>query len=169
MTTLFLSHSHHDKGLALDLEDRLLEAFPALDVWTDLELRPGRSISRSIETALDNASLVALLWTAAAAASRGVAEEIELAQRRGKDVIPCFYEPDVPLPPPLTDTLGIDFTNSFGLSLSTARAATAQGKGGTGCSIQGGTVPTYHHSCHVGTCNANVTGSLEDIVGPRSG
>ncbi len=115
LINLFISHSHADKALALDLEDCIVAGIgDAISVWTDLALRPGQSISGEIERALSATHLVVVVWTANTAGSDGVAAELAAARRLGKPVIPCVFDRRAPLVAPLDDVLAIDFTDPDG-------------------------------------------------------
>lgn len=112
-TTVFISHQWKDKQLAdrlaRDLEDMA-------DVWMDYRnLRPGDAIQPTIDAVLSKMDIVLVVWTANAAASGGVASEIETCIRLGVRIVPCIFKyredgtPEPPLHDALQDRLGIDF------------------------------------------------------------
>ena len=83
---VFISHSWRDKTIA-DKLSRHLSAM--VDVWLDIQnLRPGDSITPSIDSALAEMDLVIVLWSENAAESDGVAAEITTALRLKKNLIP---------------------------------------------------------------------------------
>ena len=84
---VFISHSWKDKATADMLTQNLSSM---VDVWLDIQnLRPGDSITPSIDRALAEMDLVIVLWSQNSAKSDGVAAEITTALRLKKPVIPC--------------------------------------------------------------------------------
>ena len=76
----FLSYSRADQALARKLTAELQAA--GLDVWWDTLIEGGAAFAKSIETALDNADAVLVLWSATSTASDWVLDEAA----RGRDL-----------------------------------------------------------------------------------
>ena len=81
MSDAFLSYSSHDRALADRVAAGLAEH--GLSVWYDEALSTGAAYRARIQAALDGASVVVVLWTAAAASSAWVKDEAESGRRRG--------------------------------------------------------------------------------------
>jgi hypothetical protein len=105
---VFISHSWMNKTPAL----RIAESLKGYaDVWFDIrELVSGDAIQPKIDQALGGVDVVLLLWSADAAASSGVAEEVWTAKRLGKPLLPVLLD-DTPLDrhPLLKGLYGIRF------------------------------------------------------------
>jgi hypothetical protein len=102
---VFISHSWKDKTTADMLTQNLSSM---VDVWLDIQnLRPGDSITPSIDSALTEMDLVIVLWSVNSAKSDGVAAEITTALRLKKPVIPCRLD-ETELDPRLREVLAIE-------------------------------------------------------------
>jgi hypothetical protein len=116
---VFISHSWKDKTIADMLTQNLSSM---VDVWLDIEnLRPGDSITLSIESALVEMDLIIVLWSENSAKSDGVAAEIATALRLKKPVIPCRLD-ETELDPRIREVLAIemkDFKVGYGRLLCT--------------------------------------------------
>ncbi|MEO6080478.1 MAG: TIR domain-containing protein [Steroidobacteraceae bacterium] len=86
---IFLSYGHSDVAVAKRYADALeREGF---SVWWDAALRSGEAFDAAIETALESARAVVVLWSASSAQSRWVRAEATLAERNGT-LIPVMIE-----------------------------------------------------------------------------
>jgi hypothetical protein len=116
---VFISHSWKDKTTADMLTQNLSSM---VDVWLDIQnLRPGDSITPSIDSALTEMDLVIVLWSVNSAKSDGVAAEITTALRLKKPVIPCRLD-ETELDPRIREVLAIemqDYKVGYGRLLST--------------------------------------------------
>ena len=106
---VFISHSWKDKKIA----DQLTQILSSMvDVWLDIQnLRPGDSITPSIDSALAEMDLVIVLWSENSAKSDGVAAEITAALRLKKIMIPCRLD-EAELDPRIREVLAIEMRNS---------------------------------------------------------
>jgi WD40 repeat protein len=104
---VFVSYSSKDRELARAIHERLKSArFP---VWRD-ELRLEADWSREIAFSLaEQADVLCLLWTHAAANSRWVKHEWLTARALEKYIVPCIFPSGPDLPEPLTTLHGIRF------------------------------------------------------------
>lgn len=101
---VFISHSWKDKTIADVLTQNLSSM---VDVWMDIQnLRPGDSITPSIDKAIGEMDLVIVLWSQNSAKSDGVAAEISTALRLKKRLIPCLLD-DTEIDPRLREVLAI--------------------------------------------------------------
>lgn len=102
MTTVFLSHNSGDKAYARRLAGTLQLA--GAQVWFDeWHVRPGDSIPGAINAALADFEVFVLLWSASAAASPWVANEVESAiasriANPSRRIVPVVLDA-APLPP----------------------------------------------------------------------
>lgn len=89
---LFISHSWKDKQIA----DRLARDLePFADVWMDWRaLRPGDPIQNTIDDVLRDIDVVLVVWTASAAGSKGMDDELRTAHRLGLRIVPCLFSHD---------------------------------------------------------------------------
>jgi hypothetical protein len=126
---VFISHSWKDKATADMLTQNLSSM---VDVWLDIQnLRPGDSITPSIDRALAEMDLVIVLWSQNSAKSDGVAAEITTALRLKKPVIPCRID-ETELDPRIREVLAIemqDFMVGYGRLLCTLLPLFAREKG----------------------------------------
>ncbi|MEO6080488.1 MAG: TIR domain-containing protein [Steroidobacteraceae bacterium] len=92
MTDIFLSYGHDDLATAR----RFAESFEreGFRVWWDVTMRSGEAFDTAIETALQNAKAVVVLWSKTSVQSRWVRAEATLADR-SKTLIPVMIEPCV--------------------------------------------------------------------------
>jgi len=116
---VFISHSWKDKTTA----DMLAQDLSSMvDVWLDIQnLRPGDSITSSIDRALAEMDVVIVLWSRNAKQSDGVAAEISTASKLNKRVIPCRLD-ETKSDARLADVLAIemqDYKVGYGRLLST--------------------------------------------------
>ncbi len=87
---IFISHSWHDKPLVFDLIDAVRRLAPSANLWIDSDvLRPGQEILGAVEEALIDTDLAVVVWTGHAAASDGVAHELQHLLAIGKQVVFC--------------------------------------------------------------------------------
>jgi hypothetical protein len=96
---VFISYARLDQPLVA----RAVEFLRAggLHVFVDSQsIAYGTDWRQALGEAIENAERVMLFWTAAAAASRWVTREWQLALKRGKKVVPTLLD-DTPLPPAL--------------------------------------------------------------------
>jgi hypothetical protein len=116
---VFISHSWQDKTSA-DMLSHDLSSM--VDMWLDIRnLRPGDSISFSIDRALEEMDLVILLWSGHAARSDGVMSEISTSLKLNKPIIPCRLD-QTKLDPRIEDVLAIemqDYKVGYGRLLCT--------------------------------------------------
>jgi hypothetical protein len=126
MATLFLSYCHSD----VDLAERIARDLRAAgsNVWFDeWNIRAGNSISRNIERGLDDAEIVAVLFSARSLESTWVEREwrgaihVE-AERRRAVVLPLLAD-DCKVPLLLRDRLAIDFRRDYQIGLRDLVAA----------------------------------------------
>jgi hypothetical protein len=105
---VFISHSWKDKTIA----DTLTQCLSSMvDVWLDIQnLRPGDSITRSIDNAMAEMDLIIVLWSENSAKSDGVEAEIATALRLKKLVIPCRLD-ETELDPRIRELLAIEIKN----------------------------------------------------------
>ncbi|HSP97721.1 MAG TPA: toll/interleukin-1 receptor domain-containing protein, partial [Candidatus Dormibacteraeota bacterium] len=95
MDDVFISYSREDRtrvqGLVQALEAR------GLSIWIDhSDIPPGATFDDAIESALDAARCVIVVWTAHSVASRWVRSEASAALDRNR-LVPVLFEP-VPIP-----------------------------------------------------------------------
>jgi TolB-like protein len=92
LTDIFLSYGHDDLATA----KRFAESFEreGFRVWWDATMRSGEAFDTAIETALQNAKAVVVLWSKTSVQSRWVRAEATLADR-SKTLIPVMIEPCV--------------------------------------------------------------------------
>ncbi|HEU4560944.1 MAG TPA: toll/interleukin-1 receptor domain-containing protein [Longimicrobium sp.] len=105
---VFISHSWMNKTPALRIAESLKEY---VEVWFDInQLAGGDAIQAKIDQALARMDVVILLWSADAATSSGVAEEIWTTKRLEKPVLPVLLD-ETPLDrhPLLKGLYGIRF------------------------------------------------------------
>jgi TolB-like protein/Tfp pilus assembly protein PilF len=92
LTDIFLSYGHGDVAIAKQFAETFeREGFT---VWWDATLRSGEAFDSAIETALENAKAVVVLWSKTSVQSRWVRAEATLADR-SKTLIPVMIEPCV--------------------------------------------------------------------------
>lgn len=85
---LFISHSWDNKLQADKIATALIDA--GFSVWMDdTHLLEGEKIQATIDEQLAKTDIVILIWSQNAAASKGVAPEIETAKKLDKQVIIC--------------------------------------------------------------------------------
>jgi hypothetical protein len=90
---VFLSYARRDRAFALTLA-RVLEAREFV-VWWDRSIKPGTSYQRTIESELQSADWVVVLWSQTSVESDWVIDEAARAQEGGK-LIPVLVEPVSP-------------------------------------------------------------------------
>lgn len=94
---VFISHSWHNKMKAQKLYNAL-KTFGA-DPWMDAEqILPGQKINARIEQDMADAGLVLLVWSEQSAASAAVHEEMRLASKFDKTILPFLID-KTPIPP----------------------------------------------------------------------
>jgi hypothetical protein len=81
MADVFLSYSSQDRALAAAVASRLADQ--GLSVWYDEALGTGTAYRAEIQSALDDAVLVLVLWTPAASRSAWVRDEATRGRDRG--------------------------------------------------------------------------------------
>jgi hypothetical protein len=87
---VFISYSRDDREAARRFADRLAEE--GFSVWWDAALRSGETFDEVIESALNSAKTVIVLWSPRSVASRWVRAEATSADRK-KKLIPVIIEP----------------------------------------------------------------------------
>lgn len=117
MPDVFISYSSEDRVWVNKLA-KALENYN-LDIWWDPEIKPGQPYRKIIQTALDEAQCVIVVWSKASINSIWVQEESSQAITRGV-LIPITYE-NVRVPMPfnslqtanLSNWLGDSFDDNF--------------------------------------------------------
>jgi hypothetical protein len=114
MSSLFLSHSHKDKGFVRLLAADLRSA--GVHVWYgEDEIRVGDPLTSTIETALGTVKYVGACLSPNAIVSKWVTHEINVAMKLETDQSRIVLLPllimDCQIPPALTDKIRIDFRN----------------------------------------------------------
>jgi len=94
MSHVFISYARADRSRAKRVADALEERGHA--VWWDDHIQAGQTFDAAIETALDDAACVIVLWTAVSVKSDWVKTEAAEAARR-KILIPALLD-EVPVP-----------------------------------------------------------------------
>lgn len=82
MSDVFISYASSDRQLAQAMADDLKAR--GVDVWWDVELVGGMQFRDAIEERLKAARIVIVIWSPAAAASRFVIDEADVAAAMGK-------------------------------------------------------------------------------------
>lgn len=96
---VFISYARLDQPLVARAVEFLRGGGP--NVFVDSQnIAYGTDWRQALGDAIENAERVMLFWTAAAAVSRWVTREWQLALKRGKKVVPTLLD-DTPLPPAL--------------------------------------------------------------------
>lgn len=105
---IFISYAHENTRFALKLARRLQrQGIPIwLDQWHQAQ---DDSWDRSMTNALKGCQHVLLILSPAAVNSWTVQEQVMLALREGKQIVPILHQP-CPLPAPLKELPPIDFT-----------------------------------------------------------
>lgn len=95
MSDIFISYANADLAQA----QMLAKAFEAegWSVWWDRKIPPGKTFREVIDTALEAAGCVIVLWSAQAVLSQWVIEEASEGQRRGI-LIPVLIKDDAKIP-----------------------------------------------------------------------
>ena len=107
----FISHASEDKPIARRLARDLTKA--QLRVWIDhANIRVGDPLADSIQEAIENTTVLVLLWSVSAAESRYVKFEWQAAVHLSKPVIPCRLD-HTELPVFLRTILFCDFQGSY--------------------------------------------------------
>ena len=107
MSDIFISYASDDLEQASMLASALEQH--GWSVWWDRRIPIGTSFDAVIQHELDSASVVIVVWTARALASRWVRSEAERAARQDK-LLPVMLEPDIDLP------LGVSLIQAVNLS-----------------------------------------------------
>lgn len=103
---VFISHAWRDKTAAQRIADALRNG---AEVWLDVQrLKPGDDIQAVIDHALEGMDVVVVLWSHAAADSKGVEAEIRTAVRLKKKILPVLLD-EAPPHELLRDLYGINF------------------------------------------------------------
>jgi pSer/pThr/pTyr-binding forkhead associated (FHA) protein len=114
--SIFISYSHQDRSLidqlAADLRRRQVR------VWFDERLQIGEDWRDQIKTAIEDCDAMVLVMSPRSLASQYVDEEIKMAQKAGKRLIPLLMEP-CPIPDYLSslqygDLHGSNYQSSVG-------------------------------------------------------
>lgn len=93
---IFVSHSWHDKPVALRLAHAINGLAPSIDVWLDAERIPlGQSIVDDVELAIRQSSVFALLWSGQAGESSYVLGELRIARRSHTRIVPVLLEDEL--------------------------------------------------------------------------
>jgi hypothetical protein len=95
VSDIFLSYSKEDRGFV----ERLSAAFESMgwSVWWDHNLEPGQDFSGQIETQIDAARLVVVLWSRSSVQKDFVKNEARAGNAR-KALFPALIERDVVIP-----------------------------------------------------------------------
>jgi Tol biopolymer transport system component len=93
MADIFLSYSSDDRDRVIPLVQALQE--DGFTVWWDREIRPGPSFDREIETAINEAKCIVVVWSASSIESEWVRSEVEEGARRGI-LIPAIIDGVMP-------------------------------------------------------------------------
>jgi formylglycine-generating enzyme required for sulfatase activity len=94
MSDIFVSYSKADRGKAEDIAAALKQQ--GYSVWWDRRILPGETLDTVIETALDAAKCVIVLWSRTSVASKWVKAEASEGDRRGI-LVPVLID-DVQIP-----------------------------------------------------------------------
>ena len=94
MTNVFVSYSRTDRPRAEQLAHAL--EVEGLSVWWDTKVPLGKTVDRVIRKALDKASCIIVLWSAASVESAWVKDEARVGLHRGV-LVPVRID-DVPIP-----------------------------------------------------------------------
>jgi hypothetical protein len=94
MSDIFISYARADRAKAETLAHALEQQ--GWSVWWDFQILPGESFSRVIETAIEDAKCVVVLWSKTSVSSEWVQNEASEGARRGI-LIPALIE-DVKIP-----------------------------------------------------------------------
>ena len=94
MSDIFLSYAREDKGKAAALAKVLADQ--GWSVWWDKTIPPGQSFDKVIETALNSAKCVIVLWSANSVASDWV--KTEAAEGLGRKILVPVLIEDVTIP-----------------------------------------------------------------------
>lgn len=106
MSSIFISHSHSDRGEASSFA-RLLEDL-GYDVWWDFEILGGAEFRNEIDQKLDQSDVVLVLWSPDAVQSNWVIEEAQDGLSRGK-LLPITIKDTRP-PRGFREIQALDFT-----------------------------------------------------------
>ena len=131
MDIIFVSYARSDKdfvdGLARDIESAGAGKF---DVWTDrADISGGDDWNTAISRAIRGCSYFLLVLSPNSTKSMKVGQELSLADKHEKRIIPIMYQPcDIPeeLELLLTRPQTIDFTEDYTEALERLRAALGQ-------------------------------------------
>jgi hypothetical protein len=128
MTDLFISYAHADNGLVFGefSVQRLTETLQdrGYRLWMDVLSIPGGSEwAAEIEKGIRNARYVLVIATENAARSSYIAEEIRLAGKHSKPIIPIFFESRHLTTLNLKEVQGINFGQPFDTALEKLIAA----------------------------------------------
>lgn len=113
----FMSYSRDDSAFALRLAQDLKAA--GAKVWLDqLDIRAGASWDNAIEDALNHATHLLIILSAASTASKNVRDEVAYAMDQGKIVIPILYTECDNVPLRLHRSQHIDFRADYACGLT---------------------------------------------------
>lgn len=93
MADIFLSYASDDRERVIPLVQALQN--DGFTVWWDREIRPGPSFDREIETAINDARCIVVVWSASSVDSEWVRSEVEEGARRGI-LIPAIFDGVMP-------------------------------------------------------------------------
>lgn len=109
MTTIFISHSTHDRETARALSNQLREA--GAHVWLDEErLMPGDSIAGEISKAIEASDAVLFLISGAFSKNRWLSSEVATALAHGKKIVPVVTDSKAEVPLLLRDRVYLDIS-----------------------------------------------------------
>jgi len=94
MDDIFISYAREDRGRAERLARRLRDK--GFSVWWDRKIVAGKAFDEVIQSALDGAKCVIVLWSKLSVRSHWVKEEAEIGAERGI-LVPVLID-DVPIP-----------------------------------------------------------------------
>lgn len=103
---VFISHSHHDRHFAVDLQSVLEEN--RVDTFLDQDrIEPLDNLPAEVEEGISWCDSLLLLWSSSAASSLWVQREWDAAYEKRKKIIPYVLD-HTPLPPALENLVYID-------------------------------------------------------------
>lgn len=120
----FISHASEDSTLAARIEKALED--DGLSAWLDRsEIRVGVLLRNELQAAIQNSSVVILLWSESAASSRWVAAELLTTFHLDRFIVPCVLD-GTQLPQFLQNTVYLDLRQDKGKRIKSLCRAVRQ-------------------------------------------
>lgn len=115
MSHTFISYAREDAEFALKLAHALRDA--GVEIWLDqLDIPSGARWDRAVQTALETCGRFLIILSPAAIASENVLDEIAVAFREAKGIVPVLYR-TCKTPLRLVRLQHVDFTGDFQTAL----------------------------------------------------